>query len=59
MSNKDNEDRLNKLLGKTDNDELNKILGKKGKDYNEREKLSTKKHKIKCPKCGYSFEEEE
>jgi hypothetical protein len=54
MSNKDNEDRLNKLLGKTDNDELNKILGKKSKG-----KIEPKKHKIKCPKCGHSFEEDE
>lgn len=57
MSNKDNEDRLNKLLGKTDNDELNKILGKKGKEAKERKEV--KKHKIICPKCGHSFEEEE
>lgn len=58
----DDENRLNKLLGKTKNEELSKILGK---DKNKNEdmdrvlgkKKTEKNNQVTCPKCGHVFEE--
>lgn len=47
----EDEDRLDKLMGRKENEELNRILGKKG------EKSEGKGKKIKCPKCGHEFVE--
>ena len=48
----DDDDRLNKLLGKKDNEELNRVLGRKSKTETKNKKT------IKCPKCGHEFVEE-